>query len=217
MQIVHKILCISFSCLCVSSPVYGMRNQDGLVITKLKLVLTAGRYVYKEHQAIQVDALHRARTILDLFNISEEQKIAQQLDLYCVLLEKVRATYILHCPKPAPALINTLEESHRSCLLWALAIPSGKISRKPWTEFREVFRAQQKRAKEHFKEADTVHEQYVMEKIFLIRFLSNRLCLLGAYSCQKFKIYIRFLLRLSRHRSPRVKRVAFCIEGQLAS
>lgn len=164
MRIVHKILSINFVCLFVSSLLYGMRDPDATVITKLKLVLTAGRYVYKEHQAIQVDALHRARSILDLFNISEEQAIAQQLDLYCVLLEKVRATYAHHCPKPEPGIIKVLEESHRSCLIWALAIPSKKISRKPWAAFREVFRVQQKRAKQYFKQADTAYEHYAMKR-----------------------------------------------------
>ncbi len=151
-------------CLFEFSLLQGMQSQDAHIVTKLKLVLTAGRYVYKEHQAIHVDALNRARTMLELFNISEEQKIAHQLDLYCVLLLKVQATYTQYCLHPEQDVINALEESRRSCLMWALAIPSKHISRKPWTVFREVFRAQQKKAQEHFKQADQACEQYALGK-----------------------------------------------------
>lgn len=151
-------------CLLGQSALHGMQSQDSRIITKLKLVLTAGSCVYKEHQAIHVDALNRTWTILDLFNISEEQAIAQQLDLYCALLEKVQATYAQYCSNPEPLIMNALEESHRSCLVWALAIPSKKISRKSWIEFRQVLRMKQKKAKDHFLEAEKAHEHFALGK-----------------------------------------------------
>lgn len=156
-----KILFIAL--MLIFYPVSGMLKQEDGVITKLKLVLTAGRHVYGEHKTIHVDAKQRAQEIVDLFNISQEMQVADCLNKYSLFLMRVIATYQQHARNPHPDILADLEASHRCCLKWGLAIPTGKcINRFAWRDLRAAFLTKIQSADQLFHQADTAYGLFGM-------------------------------------------------------
>ncbi|MGE0010447.1 MAG: hypothetical protein AB7F19_00595 [Candidatus Babeliales bacterium] len=128
--------------------VCGMEQHHERLGNKLRLILTAGRYVYNEHITVQSDARDHAaqidlcidydrnKLIIDI----DRQKLAGYLDEYIELLDLVSHMYHSYSPQREEDVEQELEATTQSYIKWFQALGSDhEISGRSLGAFLSAF------------------------------------------------------------------------------